>query len=174
MLEPISINSGTFRPGYAAPRRIAPGHSAVSYEALEVQKVLSGVAKHTEKSQALFGEKAASISQLRALNSDCDEPGWAINPMAVDLAEDFVRALPDRIPMPEFAAEPDGSVSLDWIQSRSRLFSISVGSNNRLAYAWLDGTDKGHGVARFDRFSIPRLVLEGILSVSNRAAFRTT
>ena len=61
--------------------------------------------------------------------------------------------------MPEFAPEPDGAISLDWIQSRHRLFTLSISASNRLAYAWLDGTDKGHGVARFDGRTIPRRVL---------------
>ena len=44
---------------------------------------------------------------------------------------EFIRALLDDLPLPEFAPEPDGSISPDWIQSRNRLFSISVGSTHR-------------------------------------------
>jgi hypothetical protein len=73
-----------------------------------------------------------------------------------------VRALPDGIPLPEFAPEPDGSISLDWILSRNRLFSVSIGHSSRLAFAWLDGADNGHGVARFDGQNVPPRVLEGI------------
>ena len=62
----------------------------------------------------------------------------------------------------EFAPEPDGSISLDWIRSRSNFFSVSVGASDRLAYAWLDGTDRGHAVARFDGDSVPSRILEGI------------
>jgi len=37
-----------------------------------------------------------------------------------------------------------------------------MGPNDRLAYAWLDGTDKGHAVARFDGERVPDRILEGI------------
>jgi hypothetical protein len=112
---------------------------------------------------------------LRALANECTEPDWdgnearALDPLAILMAETFVRALPDSLPLPEFAPEPDGSISLDWIQSRNRLFTLSVSANHCLAYAWVDGSDKGHGVARFDETSIPRRVLEGICEIMNYA-----
>jgi hypothetical protein len=126
-----------------------------------------------ESSQTLFGEKSAVISRLRALANECAEQGWdggdalAIDRVALQNAEDFVRALPEGFPVPECAPEPDGWISLDWIESRHRFFSLSVGSSSRLAYAWLDGADKGHGVARFDGLSVPPRVLSGILSILN-------
>ena len=86
--------------------------------------------------------------------------------MAVRRAQDFVWKVPADIPLPEFAPEPDGSVCLDWIQSRRRLFVLSIGRTNRLAYAWVDGEDKGHGVVRFDGSNIPTQVLQGIRSVT--------
>jgi hypothetical protein len=73
-----------------------------------------------------------------------------------------VRALPDYLPVPGFSPEPDGSISLDWIQSRTHLLSLSIGHTDRLAYAWLDGTDKGHGVVRFDGRNVPSRVVEAI------------
>ncbi len=109
------------------------------------------------------------------LARECAQPDWdgygaiAVDPIALQNAEAFVRMLPESIPMPEFAAEPDGAISLDWIQSRHRLFSLSIGSNKRLAYTWLDGTDKGHGVARFDGTSIPERVLAEILSIMGKS-----
>ncbi len=111
------------------------------------------------------------ISQIVSLANECAEPGWdgdeavPLDWIAIHTAVEFIRALPNDVPIPEFAPEPDGSLSLDWIQSRNRLFSLSVGSTNRLAYAWLDGSDKGHGVARFDGERIPPRIIEGILGV---------
>lgn len=153
--------------GYARPS------SAVSPEAEAVQQAVSAVAGYAERSHALFGGKALAISQLRALANECAEEGWdgdescALEQTAVFIAEAFVRALPNDIPLPEFAPEPDGSISLDWIKSRNRLFSISIGNSFRLGYAWLDGTDKGHAVARFDGESIPSRILEGIREIMN-------
>jgi hypothetical protein len=96
-------------------------------------------------------------------------PFGPIDPIAVLWAERLVRALPDGMPLPEFAPEPDGSISLDWILSCNRLFSLSVGRVGRLAFAWLDGTDKGHGVAPFDGQNVPPRVLDSIKRLVGQA-----
>jgi len=159
--------------GYASLGVYARGSSAISSEARLAKDAATVVVFLAEQSKALFGEKASAISQLMALYDECSEPGWdgheasALDPVALRLAVAIVRSLPDDIPLPEFAPEPDGSVSLDWIQSRYRLFSLSVGTSHRLAYAWVDGADKGHAVARFDEVRIPPMVLEGIRGITN-------
>lgn len=173
MPEPVSTVGLCLLGGYAALNACVRGGSAVSKEAQEVRAAACALVERVEASQALFGKKAAAISQLTALANECAQEGWdgndatAISSLAVSKATAFVRALPDDVPLPEFAPEPDGSVSLDWIQSRTRLFSLSVGTSDRLAYAWLDGADKGHAVARFDGESIPSRVLEGIKAILN-------
>jgi len=156
--------------GLAAFYSLARAGSAISTEALTVRQAAQTVLDSVERSQALFGKKAMAISQIWALANECAEPDWngdgalPINHVAVFNTVAFIRALPDGVPLPECAPEPDGSISLDWIQSRKRLFSLSVGSGNRLAYAWLDGADKGHAVARFDGESVPSRILQGIKS----------
>jgi len=136
--------------------------NAVSPEAQAVRAQAASVVKVLQQSQALFGPKAEAISQLMALAA-----GEQIaNPISVLLAEQFVRVLPNAIPLPEFSIDPDGSISLDWIKARNQIFSLSVGANSRLAFAWLDGTDKGHAVARFDGQRVPERVIEGITSIA--------
>lgn len=170
MLEIIPIETSSV--GYFALDAFAGGSSAVSLAADEVRKAARKAVNEAELSQALFADKAAAISQLRALETECAEEGWdgygaaAIDLDAVVLAERFLRALPNRIPLPELAVEPDGSIELDWIRSRNRLFSVSVGRGSHLAFAWLDGADRGHGVARFDGRNIPPRILEGIEAVA--------
>ena len=129
-------------------------------------RAASNFAHNYEQSRALFGKKEDAISQLDELVVECAETGWdgdgalPLNDKAAAIAEQFIRAIPNNLPMPEFAPEPDGCISLDWIQSRQRLLSLSVGPTERLAYAWLNGTDKGHGVVRFDGERVPRLIEE--------------
>lgn len=173
MLEPISTTIGLYYClGYASLNAYNLRGSAVSGEAQILTNSASAFVRSVEKSQALFGGKATAISQLREMAGECVEPGWdgdeaiAISPIAIKHAENFIRALPDGIPQPEFAPEPDGAIALDWIQSRHRLLSLSIGQSNRLAYAWLDGTDKGHGVARFDGVVIPTRLLAEITSIT--------
>ena len=150
---------------------LAGGKTAVSPEACSVRKAATKIVESIERSVALFGEKAGALSRLAALATECMQAGWdgadavAIDPLAVLMARRFLRLLPEGVPLPEFAPEPDGSISLDWIRSRNCLFSLSIGRSNRLAYAWLDGADRGHGVARFDGQNIPARVFEGINGV---------
>jgi hypothetical protein len=152
--------------GYAALGIYAQPGSAVSSAAETVEHVASDLARFAERSQALFGNRTTAISTLQDLANECAEADWdgagahAIIPLAVLRAERFLRALPDNIPMPDCSPEPDGSISLDWSAARNRLFSISVSSNDRLAFAWLDGSDRGHGVARFDGLAVPRVLLD--------------
>lgn len=157
--------------GYAALNALAQSGSAVSSEAHALGRAATAVCNSMEQSQVLFGEKSSAISKLRELEYECADNDWdgsegsAINPLAVRVAENFLRALPQGVSLPEFAPEPDGCVSLDWIRSRNRVFSVSVGSGNRLAFTWLDGTDRGHGVAHFDGERIPPRILQGINAI---------
>jgi hypothetical protein len=160
--------------GHLVLQSLAGGGSAISPEARAVHDAATEVVKSTERSMALFGEKNMALARLAALAQECAEPGWdgaeavAMSPIALAAAEHFIRALPDDIPLPEFAPEPDGAISLDWIASRTRLYSLSVGYSNRLAYAWLDGADKGHGVARFDGRNVPLRILDDIKYIIGR------
>ncbi len=147
---------------------LLPIKSGYSSCAKMVNELAGALVTSFEDSQSLFGAKSRKLSELRGLVEECAEDDWdgygasGIHPLAVKTAERFIRALPDSFALPEFAPEPDGSISLDWIQSKHRLFSVSAGTTGRLAYAWLDGSDKGHGVARFDGVSVPLRLLQGI------------
>ena len=157
--------------GYAAMQPLTRAGTAVSQEAQAVRYAARDVVLHAERSQSLFGTKAVAISEVWKLADECAVENWdgnealALDPLAVSRAIEFIRALPDGLPMPELAPEPDGSISLDWIQSRHRLFSLSIGCSERIAYAWLDGADKGHGVARFDGYQVPPRVFDLIQSI---------
>ncbi len=171
MFEAVSAVS--VQQGFSSLYSLARPGSAISAEAQVVLLAATSVVDSVERSQALFGDKATAISQLWALANECGEPGWdgddalPLDHRAVFRAVAVIRTLPEGVPLPEFAPEPDGSISLDWISSRNRLFSLSVGIGDRLPYAWLDGTDKGHAVARFDGVSVPARILEGVRAILN-------
>jgi hypothetical protein len=157
--------------GFVALQALTAGSSAVSPEAKVVHWAATRVAESAERSIALFGAKSFALSQLAALAAECGQPGWdgqdasAVDPAAVGLAQRFVRILPEGIPPPEFATEPDGSVSMDWIASPHRVLSLSAGRSNRLAYAWLDGAERGHAVAAFDGQNVPPIILNLIRTI---------
>lgn len=164
--------------GYGTLDAYARQGSAVSEEAMIAQQAAIAVVQSAEESQALFGRKAAAIAELMLVAYECCQGDWdgngsaAVDPRAVDLAKLVVRQLPADVPSPQFCPEPDGSISLDWILSETRIFTLSVGASHRLAYAWVDGTDRGHGVARFDEEAVPRRVLEGVRGIVHHG--RTT
>ena len=117
---------------------------------------------------SLDATKASILFQLQALVAECARSGWdaneaePISKSAALRAADFIRALPEGFPLPELAPEPDGSISFDWVRSRRRLLSLSVGTSDRLPYAWVDGGDHGHAVVIFDGKNIPSDILERV------------
>lgn len=160
---------------YAAFDACSGEGSAVSSAAAEIVQATCALFETAERSEFLFGDKAEALSQLWTMATECEEANWdgagavPIDSEAIRNAAEFVRALPSRVPLPEFAPEPDGAVSLDWIQSRNRMFSLSMGRGPRLAYAWLDGSDKGHAVIRFDNRRIPARLIEDICRIMSHA-----
>jgi hypothetical protein len=139
-------------------------------------ELLAGVQTPRQQSGRLGKEKDEAVSRLESLADEYNTDGKiTVQPCVVLTAESFLRVLPEGVSLPEFSVEPDGSISLDWIESRHRLFSLSVGQNNRFAYAWLDGTNKGHGVEDFDGQQIPKRIMDGITAIVNHgnASFRT-
>lgn len=181
MPEPL-LTVVSFCLGYAALYGYRRNDTAVSPDAKTTVSAVIGLAETRSNSQVLFGAKSAAISSVRQLIAECGDDDWdaneskAVNPSAVWIATDFIRALPDNFPMPEAAAEPDGSVSLDWMQSRNRMFSLSVDNGNRLAYAWLDGTERGHGVLNFDGVNLPSRFISEISPIVQygKAGFRAS
>lgn len=165
MPEPVSLTRAL---AHCEVLPIAFQGTATSPEAAAIRDLERVIAEFRESSIALFGEKSRALSKIQELVAGHAEAGWdgegaePVSRLAATRAERLIRALPNNLPVPEFAPEPDGSISLDWIHSRTRLISVSVGETDRLAYAWLDGTDRGHAVAHFDGERIPSLILDTI------------
>lgn len=171
MFEPLST---TVVAGYSLALYFATRTgSAVSAEAEVLRDSASAMIATKERSLALFGAKSSVISQIHAVaaeraSDEVDSDEFAsVSDDVIERATHFVRAIPDALALPEVAADPDGSISFDWIAGRARVFSVSVGNTNRVSFAWIDGTDRGHGVARFDGDVIPTRVIEGICEIKN-------
>lgn len=152
----------------AAPLRVWPMDTGISFEAGVLRKAAREMQNSAEQSQALFGKKSSTISEIQELAEECSSAGWdgydgcPVSSRTANLANDFIRALSSGLPLPDISAEPDGEIALEWIASRSKVFSISLGETNRISYAWIDGGDHGHAVAIFDGQKVPRKIVEGI------------
>ena len=165
--------------GYAALQPLRRSGSAVSYEAEAAKEYASMVYDHVESSWALFGRKEEIINKIRAFGIECSEADWdgydaePVSPDALERAEAFIRSLPESISMPEVSVEPDGDISFDWLPTTTKTFSVSVGTSDRFSYAWFDGTDRGHGVARSSNGEVPARILQEIHRItSHEPAFR--
>lgn len=165
--------------GYAVLQPLRRSGSAVSLEADAVKQNASTVSEHVESSWALFGAKEEIINKLREFGIECSEPDWdgyeaePVSETALDRAEIFIRSLPEGVPLPEISVEPDGDISIDWLPTPTKTFSVSIGGTDRLAYAWLDGTDRGHAVARSNNGDVPPRILQEIQRItSHEPAFR--
>ncbi len=167
MPEPV-LSLGLMVAGYTALTALSRPGSAVSREAAAVRHNASSLVERTEQSVALFGPKAVALSELSELAAECSTEDWdgygalAMDVRALRLAQEIIRSLPDDIEMPSFSIEPDGCVSLDWMPSRGRTFTLSAGKSDRLPYAWIDGTDRGHAVAKFAGGQLPPRIVQEI------------
>ena len=167
----ISINAP--RSDRAALRDLARLNNAFSSEARDVMLFAAEIDEPALRTQTFDGTRAAAISRLGALMAEFATANWdgdgalPLNPAATRQSLGFLCALPEGFPQPLLCPDPDGSVGLDWIQSRNCMFSISIGASDRLSYAWIDGSDRGHGVARFDGERIPQQIMDGIVGVLN-------
>lgn len=134
--------------------------NAISDVAALIQGLVGDLSRSNERMQFLTGNDAIFENRLRiALNElVIDDDQRAVPVGAVDRALRLVRALTAGLPLPEVAIDPDGAISLDWMPSRTRAFSISVSDSDRLAYAWINGSDRGHGAVRFAD-SLPQTLL---------------
>jgi hypothetical protein len=166
MPEPL-FTAGLILAGYSTAVALARPRSAVSSEAESVRVNASTLVERAYRSVALYGSKALLISNLTALGEECREPNWdgygaePVNPSVLNSAMDLIESLPDDLPLPECSIEPDGCVSLDWMPAPYRTLSLSVSVTGRLPYAWVDGTDRGHAVARLvDGLLPPRIITE--------------
>jgi hypothetical protein len=151
--------------GYSALAPLTRQSSAFSPEAGVVRSNARAVTGIVEKSFALFGAKAEALNTLKTLAMECSESDWdgygalPVNPATLERAETVLRSLPDDCPLPESSIEPDGEISFDWLPSRTCSFSVTIGNSDRIAYAWVDGTDRGHAVARAESGMMPTRIL---------------
>lgn len=150
--------------------RAAKGTSLEEVALQELIDVLYSLSlySHVHVDETLPDDSETLISELREIAEECGEPNWdgydalPIESRTLELAKRLVYALPEGLPLPEAAPEPDGFISLDWIWSKNRVFSLSIGKTDELSYAWIDNEDRGYGVAKFDGLSVPKRVIETI------------
>lgn len=80
----------------------------------------------------------------------------------ISAAVQFAYSLPRFGPIPEVSADPDGEISFDWFGRSGEMFSVSVNSRKRLAYAgWFGETSRIHGIEKLAE-GCPQQIVRGI------------
>lgn len=173
MFKPVSIAGACVLASYSGLVNYARQSNAVSAEAISATSKAERIFGAAATSETLGGRKAWALESLGTLSRECAHADWdgygalPLSARALATAEYLIRNLPEGLALPEVAAEPDGSVSLDWIVSRHRVLSVSVGESNRLAYAWLLGTEREHGVINFDGTNTPGRLIQKVLFITD-------
>lgn len=115
-----------------------------------------------------FGEHLVKILEnLWEVHREHSMDNWdgydakAINDDSYKNAFKFALSLPSNLPIPEIYVEPDGEVAFEWYEDKRKVFSISIGSKNQLAYAGLYGASKTYGVEYFYD-DVPDVILSNI------------
>lgn len=158
--------------GFIALGAYATTQSGVSDDAVLLSDNFARINAHQESAESLFGAKSQLISDLRLIAAECAQEDWddygsqPVGEAVVLRAEALIRALPESIPAPEISAEPDGQISFDWLPSRTRTFTLSVNVSNRLAYAWIDGANRGNAAEVFERGALPSRLLNELRHIT--------
>lgn len=98
------------------------------------------------------------------------EGGWdgyeseMVLPQAILSSARFIEVLPFDVPLPEVSVEPDGEIAFDWQGAVDRIFSVSLGENQKMSYSGVFGDEDLYGSAFFVE-SLPRNVLRAIQKV---------
>ncbi len=111
--------------------------------------------------------------------AECGEDDWdgygarKVDRKSYEHSLRFLDMLPDTIPAPEVAVEPDGMVAFEWHEEPRWVFSVSFETNGELVYAGLFGNSKTHGTENFGQ-AIPQSILDCIRRVYSRNSKHAT
>jgi len=112
-----------------------------------------------------------ALENLAELKQECAKPAWdgcdaqPVGEKTLEHLVAFLQALPENVPVPDLVPEPDGEVAVEWQTGARRIFSVSIGPDERLSYAGLLGANRWHGVDQFFG-NMPSEIIRGIARVS--------
>lgn len=75
------------------------------------------------------------------------------------LAKTFLSQLPNNMPTPEIAIDPDGEISFEWYISDRKLVVLSIGGNGEINYVGVIGKNRQKGKEHYNQ-QIPKTILE--------------
>lgn len=101
------------------------------------------------------GRRLSALADLHSFYSSAAKENWdgegalPVNGLSYANARRFLSLMPSSWAKPEINGDPDGEVAVEWDVGSRRRFSISIGPDDRVSYAWLNGAERGHGTDIF-------------------------
>ncbi|HAD04661.1 MAG: hypothetical protein A2091_00545 [Desulfuromonadales bacterium GWD2_61_12] len=114
------------------------------------QQTESGL-NHLKDSHA-FG---VPINELWEVFANCRAANWdgyqaePVEYPTLQMATQFLKALPLGTAAPSIGAEPDGHLTMEWYRSPRRTLSVSISPEGELHYASLHGASRVYGTEPF-------------------------
>jgi len=146
-------------PGPIKPDGFRVDTAAVSQYSAQLDTLLKRA--NTQLNGAAQNWEPQIRAAVAAIADECSMTNWdgdgaaPVSAEALRLVERVARLfycyVPRNTPAPELIPEADGEVSLNWSRDLDRVFSVSIGSHDKLNYAGrLGGGVEPHDVARFN------------------------
>lgn len=161
MLSSVSINAVSA----AFYLQATLGVSGVSSAAQELQKASSKLTTYEMRSQALSARINSMLAELAVISTktyaDSVESVQA-SAVALSNARLLICALPEMSIRPDISLDGEGGIMFDWMISKFKMYSISIGRTSRLPFALLNGAEKAYGVIEFDGQKAPNRMVSDL------------
>jgi len=131
---------------------------ATSSEASIIRELMGGWWTSRDRAESL---RARSYSELDDTFLECQEEDWdgygayPVDPSAYYRARCLMASLLDKFPAPAVGGSPHGSITLEWLSGQRRRVMVSIGEEERIAFAAVFGEETVQGVASYIR-DVPR------------------
>ncbi|MBI2230291.1 MAG: hypothetical protein HYU46_14485 [Deltaproteobacteria bacterium] len=144
----------------------------LSYEAGALRKLTISAAEF--RNSVTLGEPKRVVQQ--ALDAACiaaQEDNWdgtgsaRVEPSTHVYANQFLRILPDDLPVPDISVDTDGEILFEWDRGPRQIFSVSIGRDGTLTFAGLFGQSKIHGTEHL-REALPLVIAHSLQRVARQ------
>lgn len=148
--------------------------TGVSQYAQQISKSLESIRNDVKEDNVSFGFSVKeALSDLNEVALDASIDNWdgygakEIEKESYFGAKKFINSLPLGVEMPEISVHPDGEVAFDWYVKKGFMLSVSISSDDELAYAYRFGLRKNYGKEYYGD-AIPETILEKIKELTSK------
>jgi hypothetical protein len=137
------------RPSIDIGFSMSPGSS---FEAGFLLERIRQTVKSFLSAESLHGHAARELADTFLDSREENWDGYEGSPVSDETflrTQEFLTRVLGRFPAPSASATPSGSLALEWFVSPHRRFLVSIGEDERIAYAGLFNSDPVHGTTAF-------------------------